>query len=111
MERRRLVSRVQSSVPTASPATVCYAPYMERTQSGVELRRIPVSPNDDYRAGADGQIYSRTRYAGFGRKERVDWYAMKGTVGSKKYPMVSLCHENVKVTKTVHRLVCMAFQA
>ncbi len=73
------------------------------------LRRIPVSPNDDYRAGSDGQIYSRTRYAGFGRKDRVDWYPLKGFRTKKGYQTVSLCHENVKITKSAHRLVCMAF--
>ncbi len=73
------------------------------------LKRIPISPNDDYRAGSDGNIYSRTRYAGFGRKERVDWYPLRGHTTGKGYQSVSLCHENVKITKHVHRLVCMAF--
>lgn len=77
--------------------------------SGVVLRPIPVSPNDDYRAGTDGQIYSRTRYAGFGRKDYVDWYPLSGHLKPKGYRSVSLCHNNVKVTKSVHRLVCMAF--
>jgi hypothetical protein len=60
-------------------------------------------------AGSDGQIYSRTRYAGFGRKERVDWYPLKGHKGSRGYRIVSLCHNNAKVTKSIHRLICMAF--
>ena len=77
--------------------------------NGAELRSIPVSPCDDYMAGSDGQIYSRTKYAGFGRKERVDWYPLKGHVTRKGYLTVSLCHRNKKVTKSVHRLVCMAF--
>ena len=78
--------------------------------NGVELRAIPVSPNNDYMAGSDGQIYSRTRYAGFGRKDYVDWYPLRGHEGRRKgYRHVSLCHENVKITKSVHRLVCMAF--
>lgn len=80
-----------------------------KLSNGVELRPIPVSPNDDYMAGSDGEIYSRTRYAGFGRKERVDWYALKGARHSKGYRTVSLCHNNKRVTKAVHRLVCMAF--
>ena len=75
----------------------------------LELRRIPVSPNDDYRAGSDGKIYSCTRYAGFGRKERVDWYPLKGHRRQKGYLTVSLCHENRKVTKAVHRMICSAF--
>jgi len=78
-------------------------------ESGVTLRPIPVSPNEDYMAGDDGNIYSRTKYAGFGRKDFVDWYVLKGHIKAKGYRSVSLCHENVKVTANVHRLVCMAF--
>lgn len=77
--------------------------------SGVELRPIPVSPNDDYMAGSDGQVYSRTRYAGFGRKIRVDWYPLVGHKTKKGYRSITLCHENKKVTKNVHRLICLAF--
>jgi len=73
------------------------------------LRRIPVSPNDDYRAGSDGKIYSRTKYKGFGRKEYVDWYSLVGHNTAKGYLSVSLSHNNHRVTKNVHRLVCMAF--
>lgn len=81
-----------------------------KTRPGcVKFRKIPVSPCDDYRAGSDGKIYSRTRYAGFGRKERVEWYPLCGTPGSREYLMVSLCHQNKKVTKHIHRLICMAF--
>lgn len=75
-----------------------------------ELMPIPVSPNDDYRAGSDGKIYSRTRYAGFGRKVFVDWYPLKGHKGKKNgYLHISLCHQNKKVTKNVHKLICLAF--
>jgi len=77
--------------------------------SGVTLVPIPVSPNDDYMAGTDGNIYSRTRYKGFGRKEYVAWYSLRGHRTKKGYSSVSLCHDNHKVTKSVHRLVCMAF--
>lgn len=77
--------------------------------NGMTLKPIPVSPNDDYMAGSDGQIYSRTRYKGFGKKEYVDWYPLAGHRTKKGYVSVSLCHENKKVTKSVHRLVCMAF--
>lgn len=77
--------------------------------SGVMLRSIPVAPNNDYMAGDDGQIYSRTRYKGFGRKDYVDWYPLSGSLNKKNYRMISLSHENKKVTKHVHRLVCMAF--
>lgn len=94
--------------PTASPGTGCYAIYMDMKNT-VTLKPIPVSPNDDYMAGSDGQIYSQTKYAGFGRKERVDWYPLAGHVTQKGYLSVSLCHENKKITKSVHRLVCMAF--
>src|SRR3990167_7684235 len=75
----------------------------------LKLKHIPVSPNDDYRAGSDGQIYSRTKYAGFGRKVRVPWYPLKGHINNKGYQTISMSHENKKVTKSVHRLVCMAF--
>lgn len=78
-------------------------------KSGVVLKAIPVSPNDDYMAGSDGQIYSRTKYAGFGRKDIVDWYPLVGHKTNKGYRSISLCHSNIKVTKSVHRLVCMAF--
>lgn len=80
-----------------------------RTKSGIQLKSIPVSPNRDYMAGKDGQIYSRTRYAGFGRKVRVDWYPLKGHTSNRGYLTISLCHRNVKVTASAHRLVCMAF--
>lgn len=73
------------------------------------LRPIPEAPNDDYRAGSDGNIYSRTRYKGFGRKEYVDWYPLRGYRNAKGYLTVSLSHNNVKVTRTVHRLICSAF--
>lgn len=80
-----------------------------KLSSGVMLRSIPVSPNSDYMAGDDGRVYSRTRYKGFGRKEYVDWYPLAGHKNAKGYLTVSLCHDNKKVTKHVHRLVCMAF--
>ena len=77
--------------------------------NGVSLRTIPISPNEDYMAGSDGRIYSRTRYKGFGRKVYVDWYPLIGYRNKKGYQTVSLCHQNKKVTRNVHRLVCMAF--
>jgi len=78
--------------------------------NGVELRHIPISPNSDYMAGSDGNIYSRTRYKGFGRKELTDWYPLRGHSSKRGYLSVSLCHNNIKITKHVHRMVCMAFQ-
>jgi hypothetical protein len=76
----------------------------------VELKPIPVSPNQDYLAGSDGQIYSRTKYKGFGRKEYVDWYPLKGhRQKGKGYMIISLCHDSKRVTRSIHRLVCMAF--
>jgi len=77
--------------------------------NGVLLKPIPISPNEDYMAGSDGQIYSRTKYKGFGRKEYVDWYPLKGHNNGKGYQVISMCHNNHKVTKNVHRLICMAF--
>ena len=80
-----------------------------KTKDGIQLRPIPTSPNQDYMAGMDGRVYSRTKYKGFGRKVYVDWYALKGHVSAKGYPTISLCHEGKKITKSVHKLVCMAF--
>src|SRR6185437_7166057 len=77
--------------------------------NNVALLPIPVSPNSDYMAGSDGHVYSRTKYKGFGRKDYVDWYSLVGHKNVKGYLSVSLCHENKKVTKHVHRLICMAF--
>lgn len=77
--------------------------------NGVLLKPIPSSPNDDYMAGSDGNVYSRTRYKGFGRKEYVDWYPLSGHVTAKGYVSISMSHENKKVTKHIHRLVCEAF--
>lgn len=75
----------------------------------VKLVTIPISPNDDYRAGSDGRIYSRTKYKGFGKKEYVDWYPLRGHRNGKGYLHVSLCHQNRKVTRMIHRLICMSF--
>ena len=76
--------------------------------NGVLLKPIPISPNEDYMAGSDGQIYSRTKYKGFGRKEYVDWYPLQGH-STGKYLAITMSHENKRVTKNVHRLICMAF--
>ena len=76
---------------------------------GTVLMPIPSSPNDDYMAGSDGKVYSRTRYKGFGKKDYVDWYPLKGHKTAKGYVSVSMSHENKKVTRNVHRLICEAF--
>ena len=73
------------------------------------LRPIPCAPNDDYMAGSDGRIYSRTKYKGFGRKDYVDWYPLVGHRSAKGYMTITMSHENRRVTRLVHRLVCMAF--
>lgn len=80
-----------------------------KLESGVVLMPIPESPNEDYRAGSDGMIYSRTKYCGFGRKGFVDWYVLKGFTTKKGYQSVSMSHNNIKVTKYVHSLICSAF--
>jgi hypothetical protein len=80
-----------------------------RLESGVILKSIPESPNEDYMAGSDGQVYSRTKYKGFGRKEYVDWYQLQGHTTKKGYQSISMSHNNTKVTKSVHRLICSAF--
>lgn len=77
--------------------------------SGVTLMPIPSSPNDDYMAGSDGKVYSRTRYKGFGRKDYVDWYPLAGHTTTKGYVSISMSHKNRKVTRLVHRLICEAF--
>lgn len=82
---------------------------MIQLSTGTILKPIPSSPNDDYMAGNDGQIYSRTKYKGFGRKDYVEWYALKGHTSNRGYQTISMCHDNRKVTRTVHRLVCLAF--
>ena len=98
--------RGDSPAPTASPATgLCATIALMNTN--LILKPIPVSPNDDYMAGSDGQIYSRTKYAGFGRKVVVDWYPLKGHATKKGYVTITMSHEGKRVTKAVHRLVCI----
>jgi hypothetical protein len=77
--------------------------------NGITLKEIPESPNEDYMAGSDGQVYSRTKYKGFGRKEYTDWYPLQGHITKKSYQSITMCHNNIKVTKNVHRLICSAF--
>jgi len=77
---------------------------------GVILKPIPIAPNNDYMAGSDGQIYSNFKYKGFGKKIYVDWYPLRSYPDKKGwYRHITLSHENVRITKSVHRLVCMAF--
>lgn len=73
------------------------------------LKKIPGIISNDYRAGSDGRIYSRKKYFGFGRTETVPWYALKGSLGVKGYQLISISHKNKRQTKSVHRLVCLAF--
>ncbi len=82
---------------------------MLKTVDGIVLMQIPESPSNDYMAGSDGMIYSRKKYKGFGRKDYVDWYPLRGRKTKKGYLSVSLCHQNKKITKNVHRLICSAF--
>lgn len=77
--------------------------------NGVTLMPIPSSPNDDYMAGSDGKVYSRTKYKGFGRKDYVDWYPLAGHTTTKGYVSISMSHENRKVARLVHRLICESF--
>jgi len=78
---------------------------------GVTLMQIPSAPNADYMAGSDGKVYSRTKYKGFGRKDYVDWYPLAGHTTTKGYVSISMSHENKKVTRLAHRLICEAFTA
>lgn len=80
-----------------------------KTKAGVLLKPIPIAPNQDYMAGEDGLVYSRTKYAGFGRKDYVDWYSLTGHLTGNGYLSISMCHKNKKVTANIHRLICMAF--
>ena len=74
-----------------------------------QLLPIESAPNDHYRAGSDGHIYCRTKYLGFGRKAVVAWYRLDGHVTAKGYINISMSHDGMKVTRAVHRLVCLAF--
>lgn len=78
-------------------------------ESGVVLKAIPESPNKDYMAGSDGNVYSRTRYKGFGRKEYTDWYPLKPIKSNKGYLTISMSHNGKKTTRLLHRLICSAF--
>jgi hypothetical protein len=82
---------------------------MDNLNSNVILKPIPNSPNSDYMAGSDGNIYSRTRFAGFGLKHFTEWYPLKPGHHKKGYLTVSISHLNKKKTMLVHRLVCGAF--
>jgi hypothetical protein len=77
--------------------------------TGVKLLLIPSAPNDDYRAGSDGQIYSRTRFSGFGKKEYTNWYPLKGCKQKKGYISITMCDKGKKRTRNAHRLICEAF--
>jgi len=78
--------------------------------SGVLLKQIPVAPNDDYMAGSDGQIYSRFRYKGQGKTLYRDWFPLKSWPDKNGwYRHVTISHNNIRITKSVHTLVCMAF--
>lgn len=76
----------------------------------IELRHVRSFPNRDYAAGSDGRIYSRTHSANHGKVKRLrPWYPLKATLGSRDYPLISVCHLNNRRTVSVHSLVCEAF--
>ncbi len=78
--------------------------------NGVLLKQIPVAPNDDYMAGSDGNVYSRFRYKGHGKILYQDWYPLKGWPDKNGwYRHVTISHNNIRITKSVHTLVCIAF--
>jgi hypothetical protein len=70
---------------------------------------IPGCNKDFYRAGTDGKIYSGVKTIGFGKPTLVDWYPMKFYTNKKGYQFVGIIFNGKKVTKTVHRLICLAF--
>lgn len=78
--------------------------------NGVLLKQIPVAPNDDYMAGSDGHIYSRFHYKSKDSVLYKDWYPLKSWPDTHGwYRHVTISHNNIRITKSVHTLVCMAF--
>jgi len=93
----------------ATPPIGVYCGMEIKLPSGVTLRPIPSAPNVDYMAGSDGQVYSQTRYAGFGKKIKTDWYPLSGHRTAKGYRSITMSHESQRRTRNVHRLICEAF--
>ncbi len=78
--------------------------------TGVLLKEIPIAPAEFYRAGSDGQIYSRFRYKGHGKILYRDWHPLKAWPDAKGwYRHVSISYDGKKITRSVHTLICMAF--
>lgn len=74
----------------------------------VVLKEIPLAHCEDYRAGSDGRIYSRTSFAGFGIKKYTNWYPLS-EASTGKYQSVSISSGGLKETYNVHQLICLAF--
>lgn len=76
-----------------------------------ELKPIPIRGAENYQAGSDGHIYSRQRvFANGDNPDRDGWHKLKGSRASSGYVTVTLATETGRrITKNVHKLVCMAF--
>lgn len=77
--------------------------------NGVSLTPIPGELYEYYRAGSDGNIYSRRKYRGGGVCDPVDWYALKAGKQKTGYLNVTISRKGYRKGKSVHRLVCMAY--
>lgn len=82
--------------------------YDIKLNTGVLLKSIPISPNEDYMAGSDGNIYTRTAHTGLKSKVIGEWRVLR-EYNNGHYKSISVCHNGVKFTKFTHQLVCMAF--
>ena len=73
-------------------------------------KKIPNSPNDNYCAGSDGKIYSRTKQIKTTNNNKGEWFPLTPSNNGNGYKIITLCGgKRKKVTKAVHTLVCSAF--
>jgi hypothetical protein len=73
-------------------------------------KKIPNSPNDNYCAGSDGKIYSRTKQIRATNNNNGEWFPLTPSNNGNGYKIITLCGgKRKKVTKAVHTLVCSAF--
>lgn len=73
-------------------------------------KKIPNAPNDNYCAGSDGKVYSRTKQIRTTNSNKGEWFPLTPSNNGNGYKIISLCGgKRKKVTKAVHTLVCSAF--
>ena len=77
-----------------------------QTLAAVEYREIEGYPN--YLAGSDGSIWSIKKQNGKGLRD--EWKRLRTTKNDRGYEHISLCHQNVVKSFTVHSLIIRAFQ-